>query len=151
MSKVIWVPGVPTVPGIYWWDGGLRFDWQNKKDQIPLVLQVTSEDQYVYGDNSSMPLSSVYSERLNKKAQHAAIEQTEDWQDLSCIKERRSRAWVKDPDGNIGFGLLEPGTNDDVGGTILWINHPNLAAQSGMWIKSDKNYQFSLVKRGKLP
>jgi hypothetical protein len=142
--KTIWYPGIPDEPGVYWYDSGF-----GHSDQ-PMLLQVTESTKYIFGDFGEMPLSSVYTESMADRVSYSPVVEADDWTDLTCIKKDRSRAWILTPEGYLGFGLLRPGWHNDVGGTIVWVEHPNTASSSGMWIKSDANYKFSLVEIPKI-
>lgn len=152
MAKTIWTPGTPTIQGIYWFDHGRRFEWEIKKDRHPSVIQVSKDgsDIHMFGDYGSGPLSMYYNEKFCPDACWAHIEQPEEWGDHTCIKGDKARAWVKHPDGYIGFGLLRTGWHDDVGGTIVWLTHPQSASESGGWWKSSEGYQFCKVKMPKV-
>lgn len=152
MSKTIWTPGTPTLPGVYWFDTGHRFDWEIKKNRHPMVIQVGKGggEPYMFGDYGSGPLSMYYSEKICPNAVWAHIEQPEEWGDHTVVKGERGRAWVKHPNGYLGFGLLRPGWHHDVGGTILWLDKPQCASESGGWWKSSEGYQFSAVKMPKI-
>jgi hypothetical protein len=154
-KRLIWTPGAPTEAGIYWFDTGLNFDWQKKKNKHPMVLQVRSQERYIFGDFGSMPINMIYDEKLWEKrgvvAKHSKIAppelDDEDWKDYKCITEKYSRAWVKTPEGYLAFGLLDPGWHNDVGGTLVWLTHPTCAASHGEWITEEKKYKYYPVKK----
>jgi len=155
MAKTIWTPGVPTLRGIYWFDHGRRFDWEKKKHRHPSIIQVgrdveTIDDIFLFGDYGSGPLSMYYSPKICPDACWTHIEQPSEWTDHTCIKGERGRAWVKHPQGYVGFGLLRPGWHNDVGGTIVWLDHPSTASESGGWWKSSEGYQFCPIKMPKV-
>jgi len=154
MAKLVWTPGTPTVRGIYWFDTGMRFGWEKKKDQHPFVIQVSEGDSWenihLFGDYGSGSLSMYYSPKMCPTASWAHIEQPEEWGDHTVIKGERGRAWVKHPKGYLGFGLLKPGWHSDLGGTIVWLDNPNEASVSGGWWKSSEGYKFSAVKLPKV-
>lgn len=130
--------GAPNSPGIYWFNAGHR-------EGGHLIAQVNASTTYVFGDYGSMPLSSVYHEKLAKKAKHMAIALPKDnaWEPLnpknvgSC-----KRAWVKSSDGYLGFALLRNGGNC-VSADVVWVNHPQCASGSGMSV--DDGYEFAPV------
>lgn len=152
MAKIIWTPGTPTVPGIYWFDHGRRFDWEKKKDIHPSVIQVSKDgkDIRLFGDYGSGPLYMYYHAKACPDACWAHIAQPDEWTDHTCIKGERARGWVKSPQGYVGFGLLRPGWHDDVGGTIVWLTHPQNGSDTGGWYKSSEGYQFCAIKMPKI-
>lgn len=150
--KITWTPGVPAVPGIYWFDIGLRFGWEKKKDRHPMVLQVGKggSEPYMFGDFGSGPLSMYYSLKLCPEAAWADIEPPDEWKDWTCIKGQKNRAWIQTPEGHIGFGLLRSGWHHDVGGTFLWLDKPHTVSESGRWVRDTENYLYCLVRMPKI-
>lgn len=146
-TKTAWIKGLPTEPGVYWFDNGLRGP---VAIDTPTVIKVLANGTiFFYGDYGSGPISSIYSSELCKKACHAEIEPAKTWQDYKCIKKKHSRAWVKDANGHLGFGLLEPGyISGEVDGSILWLDHPSIGEVHGQ--RQGQGCKFSLVQMPKL-
>jgi hypothetical protein len=149
MNKTIWYPNVPTTPGIYWFNAGFS-KFFGEKDRKPLILQITSHELYVFGDGGSMPLNMVYNEKFSKNAEWAHIKQPTKWVGGECIKEHKSRAWIKDKNGYVGVALVSPGVHYDVRADVVWLNHPHNAASHGEWIRNSEGYLYSPIKVPKI-
>lgn len=139
----LWIPGLPKEDGVYWYDSG--FDHVKE----PAVLQVRGGSTYMFGDFGSMPISSVYVPSMEKQVSYALVPENYEWQDYKCITSR-SRAWVKTPDGLIGFGLLSPGWHSNVHGTWLWPAPHINASECGRYVRDTDNFLFSLVDKPKV-
>jgi hypothetical protein len=138
-SNLVWESGLPSKPGVYWFDVGLRMF------PDPMVIRVAPDGSiYGYGDYGSGPIDYYYNPKVCPDARHLAIAPPRKWLDLACIKRDRARAWVRHPEGYLGFGLLRPGYNRTVGGSVLWLDHPTEGEVHGDWMSDD--YEFSPVR-----
>lgn len=133
-----WLKTLPTVNGIYWFDSGFA-----SSESISMILQVRGESYHVYGDGGSGPLRMFYLPAKMKKARFGIIDQPEKWQDISAIKERRSRGWIRDAKGNFGFAILNPSGTGSC--DIIWTNHPVDGAVCSIFLRSEDNYKIGLV------
>lgn len=141
MANTIWTAGLPSKPGVYWFDNGFR----TFPDETPMVIKVYGNGRtYGYGDYGSGPVNNFYNPTVCPNAGYAEIAPHGKWLDYTCIKRDGARAWVKDPNGHLGFGLLRPGWNKTAGGSVLWLDHPTSGETHGDWIGD--GYLFSPVK-----
>lgn len=139
--QTVWKKGIPKDYGIYWFDSGMRlFD----RDKRPFILKV-GHSNYIFGDFGSFPL-----EHIIPNMKYAAIVSPEKWETGECITKQESRAWIKHPQGHLGIGLLRPGSHFDVGGTIVWLNHPTLYSEHGSWYRYNAGYLYSPLEEPKL-
>ena len=134
--EIVWTSGLPSKPGIYWFDPGFRLD----PIDHPMVIKVWGGGTtYGYGDFGSGPIDCYYSPEVCPKARYAEIQPPGEWLGPECIREG-ARAWVRDPKGCLGFGLLRPGYHGKVGGSLLWLSGGD---SHGGWIGDD--HRFSPV------
>lgn len=135
-SKMEWSSKVPTQAGFYLYDMGF-----GSKRGYSIILMHSDGDGTLIGVGTC-PLSMIYSPKICTKARFAKLEIPQKWEEIK-IPAHNTRAWVRSPNGYIGFGVLVPGWNYSFGGTIGWLNNPNVGIECGSWHNYD-GFKFSL-------
>ena len=145
MKKIIWHSGLPKKDGVYWFDNGKIYSTST-------FLHILSGRCWFIGDGGSCPLEMVYSSEIHKKVRYSNITKPKKWDDLSCIREKKTLAWVKSPRGYfgadreyLGFGIFNPGNHNDVGGCCAWITHPQDGFTAGFWWPKNNGFLFSPI------
>lgn len=136
--KTEWRKGIPTEPGVYW------FDTSTGIGHKPLVLRIfDGSTPYFYGDGGSGPLDFIV-----PRMKHAIIQP----HNGTWGEKISTRTWVRRPDGCIGFGLFYKIDNDshEAYGSILWFGEQPSAAH-GLWIRRVDEYLYCNVKKVKIP
>lgn len=142
MNKTNWEPGLPSVPGFYWF----YIDLKAKIDLKPLVLQLARGSTYAFGPYGGGPVDMMFGKTGEKHGYYASIVQPKKWVSLSEIENQDTYGWVKDPEGHIGFAILSPGSHDDTRGDWYWLDKPGIASEHLQYVDNDKGYLFCPVK-----
>jgi hypothetical protein len=149
MNKLIWEPGIPSKPGMYWYSVNL-----SKNDNLhPFVLQMRPHSTkgiygWCFGRHGNGPLEMFYNKAIANCATHAEIPKSENWIEASAIKGDHNYCWFKDTKGHYGFGIISAGWGGHhyVTGDWIWVNHKTSASEHGTDVQWKDGWLFSLVE-----
>lgn len=144
--KTIWHPGVPTVPGIYWFDPGIRMPRGMDEDYTPYFLKTNGETPILFHNYYSGDINFVYHEKVCKKACYAHIEKPTTWHDHKCIKGEHVRAWAKDPSGHLAVTIVEADIRGGISGDFIWVKKSGLHSECSKWIRANEGYLYSPIE-----